>query len=174
SLSPLGYQQAADAAKQLSANGYDGVYASTMVRSQQSAAPLAEALDKPVTVLPGLRQIEAGQFEGQPEPDTHDNDIQTAWLQGDRSTGIPGSISGDEFDVRFDEAVQTIYDSGDLNPIAFSHSAAIRMWVLMNVKNPDISLYTGTALPNMGRIVVVGSPQGGWMLTNWDGKPIGQ
>jgi broad specificity phosphatase PhoE len=150
----------------LRANGYDGVYASTMVRSQQTAAPLAAALGEPVTVLPGLRQIEAGQYEGQPEPDTHDIDVQTAWLTGDRSTRIPGSISGDEFGARFDDAVQSIYDSGELNPIAFSHSAAIRMWVLMNVKNPDISLYTGTALPNMGRIVVVGSLQEGWTLTN--------
>lgn len=70
-------------------------------------------------MLPGLRQIEAGQFDGQPEPDTHESDVLTAWLRGDRSARIPGSITGDEFDPRFDEAVQTIYDSGDLNPLAF-------------------------------------------------------
>jgi hypothetical protein len=28
-----------------------------------------------------------------------------------------------------------------------------------------------TSHANIGRIVVVGSPQGGWTLTNWNGKP---
>jgi broad specificity phosphatase PhoE len=170
-LSPLGFQEAADAVGELSANGYDGVYASNMVRAQQSATPLAEALNLPVVVLPGLRQIEAGQYEGQPEPESHETET-SAWINGDRSARIPGSVSGDEFDARFDEAVQTIYDSGNLNPIAFSHSASIMLWVLMNVKNPDNSLYSRDLLPNMGRVVVVGSPQGGWTLTHWNGTAI--
>jgi hypothetical protein len=41
----------------------------------------------------------------------------------------------------------------------------------MNVKNPDNSLPTSHPIANNGRIVVVGSPQGGWTLTNWDGMP---
>jgi hypothetical protein len=65
--------------------------------------------------VPGLREIEAGQFEGQPE--------------------------------------------------------AIMFWVLMNVKNPDISLPTADPLPNTGHIVVVGSPKAGWTLKDWDGTP---
>jgi broad specificity phosphatase PhoE len=170
-LTPLGYQQAADAAKDLSANGYDGVYASPIVRSQETATPLSDAVGKPLVVLPGLREIEAGDFEGQPEPDTDTLDVTTAWVHGDRSARIPGSISGDEFDARFDEAVQKIYDSGDRNAVAFSHLAAMSEWVLMNVKNPNYSLYD-TPLPNMGRIVIVGSPRGGWTLTNWDGTPV--
>ena len=128
SLTALGYQQAATAASQMSTMGYDGIYASTMVRTQETAAPLSKALGQPVTVLPGLRQIEAGQYEGQPQADVHDDNI-VAWLQGDRSARNPGSITGDEFDARFDQAVQTIYDSGDLNPVAFSHSGAIMAWV---------------------------------------------
>jgi broad specificity phosphatase PhoE len=172
-LSQVGYQQAATLAKQLRTNGYDGIYASTMVRAQQSAAPLSQALGKPVTVLPGLREIEAGQFEGQPEADApQDEAAAMAWLTGDRGANIPGSVNGDEFSARFGEAVQTIYDSGNLNPVAFSHSGAMMFWVLMNVKNPDSSLPTSHPIPNTGRIVVVGSPQGGWTLTNWGGMPL--
>jgi broad specificity phosphatase PhoE len=171
-LSGLGYQQAATIAKQLRPNGYDGVYASTMVRAQETAAPLAKALGKPVTVLPGLRETEAGQFEGQPEADApQDEAAAMAWLTGDRGANIPGSINGDEFNARFGDAVQTIYDSGNLNPVAFSHSGAIMFWVLMNVKNPDNSLPTSHPIANTGRIVVAGSPRGGWTLTNWDGMP---
>jgi broad specificity phosphatase PhoE len=171
-LSDLGYQQAATAASQLNAMGYDGIYASTMVRAQETAAPLSAAMGEPVTVLPGLREIGAGQFEGQPEAEVpQDEAASMAWLHGDRSAHIPGSINGNEFDAQFGDAVQTIYDSGDLNPVAFSHSAAIMFWVLMNVKNPNVSLPTSNPLPNAGHIVVVGSPHGGWTLTDWDGIP---
>lgn len=170
-LSGLGYQQAATAANQLSTNGYDGIYASTMARAQETAAPLSQASGKPVTVLPGLREIEAGQFEGQPEADAaKDMAAAMAWVRGDRSAHIPGSIDGNEFEARFSDAVQTIYDSGNLNPIAFSQQAAIMVWVLMNVKNPDASLLTSDPLPNIGHVVVVGSPQGGWTLKDWNGQ----
>jgi len=126
----------------------------------------------PVTVLPGLRQVEAGQYEGQPIADAQQYEIPMAWLRSDRGARIPGSINGDELDARFDDAVQTIYDSGDLNPVAFSHSAATMVWVLMNVNNPDISLYANNPLPNMGHIVVVGSPREGWTLTEPNGTSI--
>jgi broad specificity phosphatase PhoE len=171
-LSALGYQQAATVADQLRTNGYDGVYASTMVRAQETAAPMSQAVGKPVTVLPGLREIEAGQFEGQPEADApQDEAAAMAWVHGNRGFHIPGSIDGYEFNARFGDAVKTIYDTGELNPVAFSHSAAIMFWVLMNVKNPDISLPTADPLPNAGHIVVVGSPKGGWTLKDWDGTP---
>jgi broad specificity phosphatase PhoE len=113
-----------------------------------------------------------GGRAGQPEADAQqDEGAAMAWLGGDRSVPVPGSINGDELNARFGDAVQTIYDSGNLNPVAFSHDGAVMTWVLMNVKNPDNSLLTSDPLPNIGRIVVVGSPQGGWTLTNWNGKP---
>jgi hypothetical protein len=34
------------------------------------------------------------------------------WLRGNRFVRIPGSIDGNEFDARFDEALDTIYRSG--------------------------------------------------------------
>lgn len=48
------------------------------------------------------------------------------------------------------------------------------IWVLMNVNNPDISLFVNNPLPNTGRIVVVGSPETGWTLTDWNGTSIAQ
>ena len=93
------------------------------------------------------------------------------WLQGDRSARIPGSVDGNEFEARFNEAVQRIYDSGQQNPVAFSHSAAIMFWVLMNVHNPDLSLLSTKPLPNVGRVVLTGNPSDGWTLTEWDADP---
>ncbi len=171
-LTPEGWCQATLAAGRLSANRYDGVYASTMVRTQETATPTAQALGEPVNVLPGLREVEAGQYEGQPESDVKAMfSAPMRWLRGDRSARIPGSLDGNEFEARFDDAVQHIYDSGEQNPVAFSHGGAIMLWALMNVRNPDPSLLASKPLPNMGRVVVTGNPSDGWSLTEWDADP---
>jgi broad specificity phosphatase PhoE len=170
-ITPFGSGQAADAANQLSVNAYDGIYASTLVRTQETAAPLSQALDEPVTVLPGLREIEAGQNEGLPEATAPRFPAPAVWLHGDRSARIPGSVNGYEFRSRFSDAVKAIYDSGETNPVAFSHGLAILYWVLMTVKNPDMSL-ADVPLPNTAHIVVTGNPADGWTLVNWNGRPV--
>jgi broad specificity phosphatase PhoE len=172
-LTPTGSCQASAVGAQLSPNHYDGIYASSMVRAQQTAMPIAQALGEPVNVLPGLREIEAGDYEGQPVAVAGPTMFAAPqrWLQGDRGARIPGSIDGNEFEARFGEAVQRIYDSGAQNPVAFSHSEAIMIWVLMNVGNPDPSLLRTKPLPNVGRVVVTGSPAGGWTLTEWNADP---
>jgi broad specificity phosphatase PhoE len=172
-LTAKGWCQATLTVGQLAPNHYDGIYASTMIRTQETATPTAQALGEPVTVLPGLREIEAGQYDGTPESNMRQTYFAAPqrWLQGDRSARIPGSVDGNEFNARFDEAVQRIYDSGEQNPVAFSHSAAIMLWVLMNVRNADPSLLGSKPLPNVGRVVLTGSPSDGWTLTEWDADP---
>jgi broad specificity phosphatase PhoE len=171
-LTDKGWCQANQSAGPLSSHHYDGVYASSMTRTQQTAAPTARALGEPVDVLPGLREIEAGQSEGQPEATIGAYmAAPMSWLHGDRAARIPGSLDGNEFEARFNDAVRHIYDSGETNPVAFSHSAAIMLWTLMNVHNPDLSLLSGRPLPNLGRVVLTGNPTDGWTLTEWDTDP---
>ena len=158
-------------ATQLSTNRYDGIYASTIVRTQETAAPLAQALGEPVTVLPGLREIEAGQNEGRPEANAQQFLAPSAWPHGDRTARIPGSINGNEFEQRFNDAVNTIYDTGETNPVVFSHREAIMFWVLMNAKNADMSL-ANNPLPNTAYVVLTGNPRDGWTLNNWSGTPV--
>jgi broad specificity phosphatase PhoE len=99
-----------------------------MVRTQETAAPLAQALDELVTVLPALREIEAGQTKGCLRQRRRGS---TRRRHGDRPARIPASVNGVEFQSRFNEAVKSIYDSGETNPVAFSHGLAILYWVLM-------------------------------------------
>jgi Histidine phosphatase superfamily (branch 1) len=58
-LSELGYRQAAAVAAKLGNRNYDGVYASSMVRTQLTAAPMSQYLGLPVQVIDGLQEIEA-------------------------------------------------------------------------------------------------------------------
>jgi broad specificity phosphatase PhoE len=172
-LTARGWCQATLVAPQLAPNHYDGMYASTMVRTQETATPTSQLLGEPVTVLSGLREIEAGQYEGTPEAGMAQTYFAAPrrWLQGDRNARIPGSVDGNEFEARFNEAVQNIYDGGQQNPVAISHGAAIMTWVLMNVRNPDLSLLSSKPLPNVGHVVVTGNPTDGWILTEWDADP---
>ena len=170
-LTPAGRQQADELANSLAGNNYDGVYASEMLRAQESAAPLAKLLGTQVTVLPGLNEIGAGWFEGFAIKDTSGTFLlgPQAWLKGDRRFGIPGSVDGNQFNNAYSDAVQKIYDSGNENPIAFSSGLAIAVWTLMNARNGKPSLLTDHPLPNNRGVVLRGNPVTGWTLLDWDG-----
>ncbi|HET9876064.1 MAG TPA: histidine phosphatase family protein [Mycobacterium sp.] len=170
-LTKQGRGQAEQIARQLQRNHYDGVYASSMLRAQQTAAPMAKDLGRQVQVLPGLREIDAGWYDGE-QSSMADSTYLLApvdWLRGDRTLAVPGSVDGNQFNERFSAAVQRIYDTGDAKPVAFSHGAAIMTWTLMNVKNPRDDLMTDHPLPNIGRVVITGNPNTGWRLIDWDG-----
>jgi hypothetical protein len=194
-LTDTGQQQAQDIANVLAGNSIDEIYASTMVRSQETAAPLAEALNLPIQVLPGLNEIDAGIFEGMPV-NVGDLPLGGAlyllapalWTLGLDFVPQLGSTidpNGIAFDESFSGAVQTIYDgsvannTGDVTDAVFSHEGAIAIWALMNVDNPDFALVlnelfsTGELLPYTGQVVVDGSP-GDWTLVSWDGTPVPQ
>jgi broad specificity phosphatase PhoE len=170
-LTEQGQGQAEELAHQLSRNNFDAIYASDMIRTQQTAAPLAHALGKSVEILPGLREIDAGRYNNttMKRADLTYLVAPADWLNGDVQDAIPGSISGEQFNDRFSAAVQKIYDSGNSKPVAFAHAESIMYWTLMNVKNPKDSLATSHRLPNLGRVVITGSPALGWTLVDWDG-----
>lgn len=179
SLTAEGEQQAQQIANQLVGKGYDGIYASTMVRSQQTAAPLAAKLGRQVQVLPGLREIGAGWYDGKPVSMVDSTYLlaPAGWLRGDRTEAMPGvtvgnppqPYDGNVFNDEFSAAIQQIYDNGDAKPVVFAHGVSIGYWTLMNVTNPKDSLLTEHPLPNVGRVVITGSPTTGWRLVDWDG-----
>ena len=115
-LTPQGQAQATAVAAVLNGQVHDGVYASTMVRTQQTAKPYAVLKNKDIVVLNGLQEINAGILEGSSE----DEGIgrlgyalaPIAWSLGLRFVRIPGSEDGNEFDARVDAALEQIEDDG--------------------------------------------------------------
>jgi broad specificity phosphatase PhoE len=189
-LTDVGKAQASDLAGVLQHSNIDEVWASTMVRSQETAAPLAHELGLTIQqpFLSGLNEINAGIFEGAP---TNVGDLPLGgalyllapalWTLGLTSVPELGSTdaNGIVFDQRVDDAVQTIYansSAGDTDAV-FSHEGTIAIWTLMNVKNPDFALVLnelftkGELLPYTGQVVVSGEP-GDWTLVSWDGTPV--
>lgn len=168
-LSPTGQGEAQQLAH--ARHDFDAVYASTMTRTQQTAAPLAAELGKQVEVLQGIQEINAGWFEGKPvsmSPSTYLL-APADWLNGDLQDSIPGSISGKEFNEQFTAAVDKVYNSGHSKPVVFSHKFAIEYWTLLNARNARDTLASSHPLPNVGRVVINGNPATGWTLVEWDG-----
>lgn len=191
-LTAQGQTEAGTVAEALYQHGpYAGIYASELVRTQETAAPLASMLDMQPQILPGLNEIDAGLFDGQavysPEGILYLL-APFAWVFGAEFMPIPGSAdpNGIAFEDSFNKAVQTIYDNtvgtagSPPSDVAFSSEGAITTWTLMNVKNPDFAvvfdelLKTGQLLPNVGQVVVEGNPQQGWTLVSFGGQPVPQ
>jgi alpha-ribazole phosphatase len=63
-LSPAGLAQAAALGERLAAEPIEAVYASDLLRAQQSAAPLAAARETGVVAVPPLREMAMGRWEG--------------------------------------------------------------------------------------------------------------
>lgn len=176
-LTPTGQAQSEAVVGRLGVNNYDGVYASTMVRTQLTAGPLSKYLHLPIRVLPGVHEIEAGVFEGTPESEAANGygRYPLAWaLQGNRDLRIPGSIDGNEFDARMDGSLQQIYDNGDRNAVVFSHGGAIMFWTMMNASNltmeQKLDLLRYAPLSNTNYVVIEGNPVDGWKLVDWNGQ----
>jgi broad specificity phosphatase PhoE len=189
-LTQLGQDQAQAIANVLAPQGpFAGIYASQLIRSQETAAPLAGALGMNVQVLPGLNEINAGVFDGLPQVSSAGLLYlvgPVAWTLGLPLVPMlaPGSthVNGVVFDRGFTDALQTMYGNALANPvvasngkitdIAFSSEFTIEIGTLMNVKNPDLLLMLTHPLPNTGVVVVQGDPQDGWTLVSWNGIPV--
>ena len=110
-LTPRGREQAEALAETLRDAPLDGLYASTLRRTQLTAEPLSRATGLPLTVIEGIHEIEAGELE-----DRSDHEAMSAyaspfriWAQGDFTAAVPGGFSGDHFFERFDRGIAEIW-----------------------------------------------------------------
>jgi broad specificity phosphatase PhoE len=184
-LTTRGREQAEALAETLRDVPLDGLYASTLRRTQLTAEPLSRATGLPVTVIEGIHEIEAGDLE-----DRGDHEAMSAyalpfqtWALGDFTAAVPGGFSGDHFFERFDRGIAEIWQAHQPGPGGDSeadgdtvaivdHDAAIRVWVAGRADNlgPDFTSTHGLA--NTGIVVLTGSPAAGWHVETWQGDPV--
>lgn len=173
-LTDLGQAQAESLATSLADSGVGALFASTLVRTQLTAAPLAAARRVDVEVLDGLHEIGAGELEARNDRESIRRYLETlySWGLGDLGAALPGGTDGNEFFGRFDADVATIANSGVDVAAAFSHGAAIRVWAASRARNIAPVFGVENALDNTGVVTLEGSVSEGWVLTDWAGTPI--
>ena len=167
-LTVLGERQANAVAEVLRGEEIDGVFATTLMRTQLTALPFAAA-----TVIDGLQEIEAGELEGRSDRASVRIYLETAfaWGSGDLDVTMPGATDGHAFFERFDRGISTVARVG--TAAVFSHGAAIRVWTAARARNVT-PIFAGTHyLENTGVVELDGSAELGWTLISWAGAPVG-
>ncbi|MEI2714963.1 MAG: histidine phosphatase family protein [Nocardioides sp.] len=169
SLDEIGQAQAVAVAPALARLEPDSLWASTLVRTQQTAAPLARLTGLEPQLRDGIREIDAGDLEMVNEHKALEAyfDQMLAWALDDLDHRLPGGISGHEFLERFDSVVHEIAASSQ-RAVLFSHGAAIRTWVSIRVTDPLGERFAGhPKLDNTAHITIEGEPSAGWELVDW-------
>ncbi len=175
-LTGLGRRQAAAVPAALGAERISAVYASPLVRTQQTAAPLAEARGLGVAVRRGLEEVSAGDLEMRADDEAVHAYVELlrAWTHGDRGRSLPGGEDGATFLGRFDAVVAGIADAhgSDETVVVVSHGAAIRVWTATaTLMSPEQA--GELHVSNTAAAFLEGSPAGGWELGSWTSDPLG-
>lgn len=191
---PTGEEQAQAWADAHSATEFDALYASTMIRTQETAAPFSVKSGLPVTILgtfdpehpqqnSGVQEISAGIFEGLPESEGIGRIgyilAPLAWTMGLQFIPVPGGETGLEFNERVTNALTQVEEDtedtnkdGNIDAAVFSHGATIMMWTMMNVDNPNLLLIVQHPLNNTDEVVVEKNADGSWTLKSWAGEEV--
>ena len=154
------------------------LYASSLIRTQITAAPLGRLHGLETTVLEGLHEIEAGALEKLTDHESHKRYMRTviSWAAGELDNRMPAGPDGHAFFDRFDAAIARVVDraSGQHGAVAVvSHGAAIRTWAGLRADGIDHELAARHVLANTGIVAVEEDPNTGWKLIHWAGSPVG-
>ena len=174
-LTELGARQAAGIPGALGGEPIGALFASTLVRTQLTAEPLASKRGLDVQVRRGLHEIEAGDLEMRSDEGAVRTYLETvfAWGSGDLDVAMPGGPTGHDFFGRFNADLAEIASSGVGVAAIVSHGAAIRVWVAAHAVNVAPQFSAENQLDNTGIVIVDGSFERGWSLTQWSDQPVG-
>ncbi len=177
-LTRLGERQAAALARSLAHEPISSLYASTLIRTQITAGPLASARGLGIEVLDGLHEVEAGALEKLTDRESHMRYVGTvfAWAAGELDRRIPAGPNGHEFFERFDASIALMAEAAAADPGAVavvSHGAAIRVWAGLRAADIEPGFAARHVLANTGIVALEGDPDAGWRLIHWDGSPVG-
>lgn len=173
-LSERGRIQAEELVEALAEVPLDAIYVSDLVRTQQTAAPLAAARGLVPLVRPGVREIQAGEYEMAPDDGSWGAYLAVLyrWADGEPEARVPGGESGTEVLARFDAVVAEAAQHETAAIV--SHGAMIRAWTGARAANVDRAFVADTRLYNAAVIVLDGNPDAGWRVETWANQPVPQ
>ncbi len=173
-LTGIGLEQAAALPAILRDESIEVLYASTLLRTQQTAAPLASLLGLEVRVREGLREVRAGTLEMRGDEASVQVYLGTtfAWSSGDVHVRMPGGESGAEVFARYDAVVAEIAGSGAATAAIVSHGSVIRTWTAVRAHNVTADFAARNTLANTGTVLLEGSPRDGWHALAWEGRAL--
>ena len=176
SLTELGRRQAAELVERFDGIDIEGIHVSTLVRTRETASPLARARGLEPVEHAGLREIEAGSLEGGTDEASYREYFSTLerWLRGSLDEPMGGGVSGAEVLARYDSAIEDIERTRARSVAIVSHGGVIGLWAGARAAGLTIELVTSRYLTNTQMCVLEGDLATGYRALSWFGEPVGQ
>ncbi|RYE73744.1 MAG: histidine phosphatase family protein, partial [Myxococcales bacterium] len=171
SLTEFGHAQARATARALNGRSIDAIFVSNLLRTHETAAPLAADLGLTPATYDGFREIRAGDYEMATDSDSVHGYLGTiiGWIEGQYDGRMAGGETGHEFLDRYDAAIDQVVRSGATQAVVVSHGAAIRTWVASRGVGADAERWgehAYTPLHNTGAIELELVNQT-WEVVDW-------
>jgi probable phosphoglycerate mutase len=175
-LTDLGRRQADELADALAVEPVAGVYASTALRTQQTAQPIAQRHGLPVEITAGLHEVFMGDLEGTTGEESLLAFIAVAkaWSVGELDRAIPGGESALDAIGRFTDAIGGIrarHSHGVV--VVVTHGAVLQVGVPALAPNLA-ELGQRPLVPNTGQIILDqdDTTPTGWRCVSWTGTRL--
>ena len=168
-LNERGRAEAAAVAGRLSDAPIAAVLASPMNRATETAAPTAAAHGLEAELLPDLREIYLGEWEGHGiHARGASGDPELARVFSEQNWGlIPGAEPLEEFALRVRRGVETVADAASEGAVAacFTHSAVIAEFC-RQIANSDPFAFLHNSNGSVTRLFRM--PEGRWILVSFN------
>jgi probable phosphoglycerate mutase len=157
-LHPNGRDQAEQVAARLEHEPLDALYVSTLCRTAQTAAPLAARRKMEPVVLPDLREVHLGEWEGGlvRKHSMEGHPLAMEIQRQERWDVIPGAEPAEEFRARVRRAVATIAERHpDQRVAVFTHGGWIgELLAIASGSRPFA--FSGADNASISQVVVLG------------------
>jgi alpha-ribazole phosphatase len=143
-----------------------GIYASTRLRTQQTAAPTATRAGVPVSIEDGLREIAYGEWEGlsESEVEAKDHARFRAWTEHPGRVAPPGGESGQEIATRALATIAAIRARhSDGKVLVVSHKATLRV-LICALLGVDVDLFRSRIAQKVCAVSVIDFKKSGPLL----------
>lgn len=173
-LTELGHLQAAAIPSALSDQAIDAIFVSPLLRTHQTATPLARSRQLVPRILDGLREVSGGDRNGERGTDLVHRYHRTimSWTEGAEDR-LFGGENGPEFLARYDAALLAICATGVSDAVVVSHGSAMRCWAAARAENITPDYARDNVLSNTGTITLERTSRGGWRVLDWNCETLG-
>lgn len=157
-LSPQGREQARLLCARLAATGIEAIYATTLRRTAQTAAPLAERLGLEIQVEARLREVHLGDWEGglYRKMVADGDPVALAMFAEQRWDVIPGAEAAEAFAARVRSGIEGIAASHMGERVAvFTHGGVIGQALALATGSRPFA-FVGADNASISRLVVAG------------------
>jgi len=173
SLTARGQVQAGALAQRLRTRKIAHVYASPLLRAQQTGQILADALDVGLGTVGGVHEVSMGRCEGSvaAEDWAHVDTAFLHWSEGDLGVRIDGGETGHEIVQRMRNALGEIADQhrGE-TVVVVSHGGTMACALPRCATDVPDDYGRGRFVPNCG-MVELSVDADNWSLRQWPGDP---